>query len=590
MESLKKQALQLYNGWYMPLLLLVCLFMLLSMLMPNWFYNSIGWIDGWLYTGYFMDYSAMKTAFPQRSMGDLLPLLLPGKIFYSLFSPLAANILFKLVKFVLTGCLVFSFLKTESSRRSAYAGTIVLMLSYQAIEALRSDYTDGMVLLYISASMFCLSKAFQAVKAKYIWVFAAGACFSASVFTAFLSAATGAAIAVYIGFKEWRSEGGNFKRTAQTAACFAAGFAFTAFLFALINRLMGFGWYFFKNTVERSFQFLNELRARKTFFQAVADDNTRWIVFPLLFTFSTFIVFLKKKLLTKTALCAFSMFAMLFAIYAGLQIFKNQETISNLYYINHLLFFMIYAVTALIFEPFVIKLSRRSYLLFLTALFYAMLTPYIIGITYLPYAAPLKVLALFSLPAALIFAEAFKQRGFITLTLFLLMAFFINYSPSYTRYIQNLVHNYRGANIIMHDHQTALGKWTGYIKQKDPGREYYLWFNIWSNWYFRGLASATHSWELRLLNEEMPHLNGIVAGGSATPLPNINKLLLMASEDFQIEQAQAALNNYPGYKAQCSAAEEIFNVNNLRMLVSDCVITPVSQAKQLGIIIEASGS
>lgn len=557
MDFIKK----IYYNRFFPIILPTFLFLLYLLIMPNWFYNNIGWVDGWAYTGFFIDFKQLRMAMPWHPAGDLLPLTLVGHFFYAIFQPFWANFFFKSIRFILFGFMIFRMIEIEANRKTALLTTIISLTLVQTLMALQSDYTDGMVVLYLTATLFSISKAFEKTNSlKKTWMFLSGVFFSLSVFTAVLSIVNALSIVIFIIFKQIK-ENSTFKKIFQGLFFPILGFAFATGTLALVNYIYFGDVFFFANTIRKMFTFLSEVRGVHNLEDIIKDGGSLIFFFSALFIFLPCIFTIKQdKNKHFTGLIFYSMFGLSLFIYWFLQVFRNQETISNTYYINHLIPFLILTIAISLFSPLIDSLSNKNLLkVILVAALFGVTTFIKIKIYWL----------IFTIGMFLFFIAKNNKKELISLfVLFIFLATF-GYFNSYENLVSLVWNKYRqnDVRIKLRDYIKVNDAWIKYVKIIDPRREKYLWYNASKNWYMRGLSASSHLWQLRLLNEEMPNLHGDVIDGVTVPLKNINNLILLSNNRNEADKGVSALKSI---KFTCNDSVLIVDKKPIMLYVTEC--------------------
>lgn len=156
-RTFQSMALRVDRG----LLVLLTLPWLLLLINQSWIFNPVGWIDPWLYFGYFHSLGQYLKVFAGAYYGTRLPLILPGYLSYKIFPPLVANYVLHLGFYYIAILSLYFTLKQVASGRSALI-TSVLMGGYPFfLRAVGWDYVDGAAIAY-----FLLTTLFLTLAAK----------------------------------------------------------------------------------------------------------------------------------------------------------------------------------------------------------------------------------------------------------------------------------------------------------------------------------------------------------------------------------------------------------------------------------------
>lgn len=134
----------------MRYLAVVCLLPLIVLWrQDNILFTGSGYIDPWVYWGYFRSLVEHKrNLFPGSQFGSQLSWILPGAAVYKLFSPVAANCILHLGVHTLAGVSFFLTLKWVVGARRALVATMIFSLNPWLASATGWDYVDGIGIAY----------------------------------------------------------------------------------------------------------------------------------------------------------------------------------------------------------------------------------------------------------------------------------------------------------------------------------------------------------------------------------------------------------------------------------------------------------
>lgn len=567
-DKIYKQFTAFISAKAFPWIFPFVLFVLYCIWMPNWFYNTVGWVDGWAYTGFFMDYPGLRSAFPHHPAGDLLSLLFPGVLFYQVFTPFWANFLFKLCRFVLIGGMFFQFLKQQTGLRGACLGVLLLLTAFPFIEAIRTDYTDGMTVFYLVGALFCFSSAYVRDTYKYVYLFLGGLFFAGSVTTTLLSLTLGVPFALFIIMQQYYADK-KLTSIVLSGLVVAGGFFAAIAILAFLHHLLGFDWLFFKATLAKASAFLGQVRTSFSLWQSIIQPGPLW--FFLFFGFSVLAglaLCYPAKRFNKSAGISLLMFATALLIYVFLQVCKNQETISNIYYINHLLPFVVFAVAAVV-SPILEGLNNKQMAVWAIVCVYVALLPIVVFPAYFPAPVSWQKWCVFFIPVLAGVVVVWKAKNSWLLVFFLLVWGSANYCPRWVLEAYNQ-HLYLGKPLCSAELLNATAAWVETVKANDPARKYYLWYHSGNNWLFRHMAASSHLWQGRVLNEEMPILNGKIIGGVPGNIENISQIMLLAENEQKLREAQQVLRQVQNKNFICEKMYEAYSSNRFAIWVSQC--------------------
>ena len=180
---------------------------------PNTFINpnGNGYIDPWLYTGFFLSLPDHLIVFGRSYYATRLSWLLPGFAVHQVFSPLTANYILHIGFFYILLSAVYCLITAGVNRATAFIVTLLVAWNPQVIAAMSWDYVDGAVITYFSLTLLCLEKASSSVRHQKLWAVASGAAMTCMV-VANLVAATlvpicGLFLMLRVSLARWKTTG-----------------------------------------------------------------------------------------------------------------------------------------------------------------------------------------------------------------------------------------------------------------------------------------------------------------------------------------------------------------------------------------------
>ena len=204
--------------------------------------SHFGFIDPWVYTGFFLSFPRFLHDYAGTYYVTRLPWILPGFVAHALLPPLAANYVLHLGLFYLLLLGLYRFISHGAGR--ALALLVVLLSAWEPmmLSSVSWDYVDGAGLVYLVWT-FAFVESSITSKRSGIWLIAAGASVAMAAGTN-LSLLAFWPIAVLFYLVRCR-------RPLTMASLARAGAAFVAGAFAAIgvlcaaNRSLGGDWLFF---------------------------------------------------------------------------------------------------------------------------------------------------------------------------------------------------------------------------------------------------------------------------------------------------------------------------------------------------------
>ncbi len=124
----------------------------------NALFTGYGYIDPWIYFGYFRNLLEFKrNLFIGNPHGAHLSWILPGAALHSLFAPVAATRLLHLGVHTLATCSLFLTLKWAAGTRRAFIGAMLFSANPWLWAATGWDYVDGIGIAYCLLTMAILT-------------------------------------------------------------------------------------------------------------------------------------------------------------------------------------------------------------------------------------------------------------------------------------------------------------------------------------------------------------------------------------------------------------------------------------------------
>jgi hypothetical protein len=142
------------------ILLLVPVF--LCLVIPDWIFTQVGYIDPYIYLGYIRNFSHHVIAFGGNYgtyYGSRLPFIIPGYICYKVFPPLLANYVFHLGFYYLALFSLYFILRIAVNRRAALLSAVFMGFYPYFLAAVGWDYIDGAGIAYFLLTALLLTLA-----------------------------------------------------------------------------------------------------------------------------------------------------------------------------------------------------------------------------------------------------------------------------------------------------------------------------------------------------------------------------------------------------------------------------------------------
>ncbi|MEX2301439.1 MAG: hypothetical protein WD733_10915 [Bryobacterales bacterium] len=229
--------------------MLVCYPLLLLAISSNWIFTPAGYIDPWVYYGYFQDLIAFKNDdfLATHYYGSRLAWILPGYGVHRLLgNPEAASIVLHLAVYYLAVLSLYFTLKGAVGRRGALLGSLLLGGYAFFLNAAGWDYVDGAGIAYCLLSLAFLTHG-SGRRAASIAYLAAGAAAASMVHANLLCLIFCPLLGLY-WLASVKINHGRFPSIGASSIAlwwFVAGASLLSFLLGLVNYWICGAWLFF---------------------------------------------------------------------------------------------------------------------------------------------------------------------------------------------------------------------------------------------------------------------------------------------------------------------------------------------------------
>jgi len=112
-------------------------------------YSPAGFIDPWVYTGYFTNFSTLVHQFGLLYYPSRLPYVLFGVLIYAIFSPLVANFLINLCLLSAGSLALYCIVARYEGRLVAGVTAIIFCLNPYVMSTISWDYPDGPAITFL---------------------------------------------------------------------------------------------------------------------------------------------------------------------------------------------------------------------------------------------------------------------------------------------------------------------------------------------------------------------------------------------------------------------------------------------------------
>ena len=190
-----------------------------------------GFIDPWVYFGYFLDLTHHLRTFRTGYFAGRLPWVLPGFLAYHYFSPLTAAYVLHLVFFWVALVSLYLILKLTVSRRTALMTGLLMGCYPYFLWAIGWDGPDGAAITYVLLTLCVLTYAAKAEHPRR-WLVISGLVFGAVIYSQLFLISFAPLFLLYYRFAK-----NEYGRNSPSPGFrpFAYGFLALTTLFAVLN-------------------------------------------------------------------------------------------------------------------------------------------------------------------------------------------------------------------------------------------------------------------------------------------------------------------------------------------------------------------
>lgn len=512
----------------------------------NWVSAFVGkgFIDPWVYLGFFLDLRTHLRIFPATYYGSRLSWILPGHLAYKVLPPrIAAYALHFGVYYVSIFSLYFT-LKHAVGRRAALI-TATLMGGYCFfLWSAGWDYVDGAGIMYFLLTTLALTLASDD-KHPWIWLTLAGAFYAAMVYSQlFLIVFTPMILCYYFIVKNSMLRCSLF----GSAVTFALGFLFISVVLGLVNYRLGGDFLFYTPSVRSAINLTKTANPWRRPFHAWWKEAS-WLVIPSVIFVSSLIALWK---FTARQARSFEVALQLYYLSCASILvvceIRGMPVLQTIYYASFLMPGFFLAMGGQIGSG----INRLNTGLFLFVLCEATMTPLLVyrflpgshlaswlnsnllaaslSISILGIAVlcvrerPIKIIALCSCFCLLIGSVNAAADGFLMI---------------------NADEAHYGLEAIAQSVQA--------VRAIEPNGNLLFWYQADETMgnYYRAVAS-TYLWGYTLLNERFPSLDG-----ADTHIPAVQNQIVILSNDAAAFQKAATALRQRGYTVQIIAERRI---------------------------------
>jgi len=236
-----------------------------------------GFIDPWVYFGFFLDLTQHIRAFKGAYFTTRLTWTVPGAVIYHLFTPIVATYVLHLAVFYAATLSLYLILKITVGHRPAIMATLLMAFHAYFLWSVGWPYMDGAANAYLLLTMCALTFASRSSHAKG-WMFAAGTLAAMTIYCQFFLIVFSPVVAGYYHFARRHS---GTEPSARPWRPFAWGFAAVTVAFGLFNMAINGRFLFFINSLGTAAKLVVNHNPYKAPTYSWLSEGT-WLVWPAL--------------------------------------------------------------------------------------------------------------------------------------------------------------------------------------------------------------------------------------------------------------------------------------------------------------------
>jgi hypothetical protein len=498
--------------------------------------SSFGFIDPWVYFGFFFDLTQHIRVFKGAYFTTRLTWTVPGAVIYHLFSPLTATYVLHIALFYAATLSLYLILKISISRQAALLATLLMAFHSYFLWSIGWPYIDGPANTYILLTLAALT--FAARSARPSWrLVAAGALAAKAFYCQFFLIVFSPLV---LGFYYFARRQMGHPRSTSEWKPFGWGFAFVTVAYGLFNMAINGRFLFFINSVGTAAKLVINHNPYNASTYGWLSGAT-WLVMPAMATIGAVVCLVRRQRILSVPNAEFLLFWQRYLLLSVLiMVFwqlVGQPVLQLFTYSSYLMPAVFLALGA--------QIAIATQSLGKNALAMVYVGVLVVGI--LPLAVRIDsplMLALKQQPILLTFAigivavatigtEMLYVGALAVLTLSVSLGVLNAATSTRTWTHGTLPHDEASQKYAM----LAVVDGIRLTQELDPTDNLYFWYDNSARLgrLYRSVAS-TYLWAYRLQSEAFPDL------GSKAPPPQRRILILTEDADHALQQAQASLN------------------------------------------------
>lgn len=498
--------------------------------------NPFGFIDPWVYFGYFLDLTQHLRTFKGAYFTTRLTWTVPGAIAYHLFPPLVATYVLHLALFYAATFCLYLILKITVSQRAAILAALLMAFHSYFLWSIGWPYVDGVGSTYLLLTMAALTFASKADHPK-TWLAMAGALAAAAVYCQLFLIAFAPVVLGYYHFarREMRR-----KQSAAGWKPFAWGFAGVTVVFGAFNMAVNGRFLFFINSLGTAAKLIIHHNPYQDSTYGWLSGAT-WLVLPAIASLGAVLCLRRRQSILSIPNAEFLLFWQRYFVLSVLTMvfwqLIGQPVLQLSTYASYLIPAVFLALGAQL-EIGLHRLSRIQYVLLCGCVVFVSLLPFvlplesslIVGLERHPLLFPVGL----GIAAVLLINRQGRQASVLAVLLLCLSLATLNATTSPRTW------GHRGGANDPAFQQAALLTIVDSVRAMqalDPKGNLYFWYDGDAKLgrLYRSVAS-TYLWAYRLQSETFPQVG--------PKLPPVQRRIVILAEDGDaaLRQAEASLS------------------------------------------------
>lgn len=206
-------------------------------------FGAPGYLDPWIYTGYFMHFSYLVQHYGINYYVSRLPWIVPGLLMFKVATPAVASVILNALIMACGATAVYFIVSWHYSALPAMLACIALVTNPYLVSAISWDYPDGPAIAYAFLALACF---LRPGRGAVPYSLLGGVCLALSAYTNFAALP---ALAGILAIPLWRHRRSlrEFGREALYVIC---GVLFVTLVLAAVARGMIGTYYFFLPQIE----------------------------------------------------------------------------------------------------------------------------------------------------------------------------------------------------------------------------------------------------------------------------------------------------------------------------------------------------